>query len=67
MVSSTRHTTGTKLEPKLLRRVLIELRQELLGKHRPERHCIRRNGRLSYVFEGNEATTGRQAPAPHAQ
>ena len=44
MASSTRHTTGTKLEPKSLRRALIELRHELLGKYRPERYYMRGPG-----------------------
>ena len=44
MASSTLHTTGTKLEPKSIRRALIELRQEVLGKYRPERHYMRGPG-----------------------
>ena len=41
MASSKRDTTGTKLDLKSLRRALVELRRELLGKYRPERHYMR--------------------------
>ena len=41
MASSKRHTTETKPDPKSLRRALIELRRELLGKYRPERYYMR--------------------------
>ena len=41
MASSKRHTSETKLEPKSVRRALIELHRELLGKYRPERHYMR--------------------------
>ena len=44
MASSKRDTTGTKLDLKSLRRALVELRRELLGKYRPERHYMRGPG-----------------------
>jgi hypothetical protein len=41
MASSTQHTTGTMRDPKSVRRALIQLRRELLGTYRPERHYMR--------------------------